>query len=100
VRSYYSDVPEQPKELGDMWRQCAEYTFQTVANLRDAYWFREPVDPVLDGCPDYLEVIEEPIHINEVERRFKGRQMYEKEEGYAALCRDLRSDQQGSMEFF
>lgn len=39
----------------------AEKTLKDIMKHKNAYPFKEPVDPVLHGCPDYLDRIREPM---------------------------------------
>lgn len=58
----------------------------TLKKSYNARPFLEPVDAVLLGIPNYLEVIKEPMDLSTVEEKLKDNQ-YENEH---QLCRDIR----------
>jgi hypothetical protein len=60
----------------EYWKESIipEYRYQYLNKLlndfqrssHDASLFIYPVDPIADGCPDYLEVIKDPISIQDI----------------------------------
>jgi len=52
-----------------------------------AWWFLQPVDPVAHGCPNYLEVIKEPMDLGTVMARLSSGKAYENAE---QVARDVR----------
>lgn len=63
----------------EYWKESTipEYRSQYLNKLlngfqrscHDAMFFVYPVDPISDGCPDYLQVIEDPISIQDIRQR-------------------------------
>jgi transcription initiation factor TFIID subunit 2 len=44
-------------------QQCAEFVLEKIQTVQGHVWFAEPVDPERDGCPDYLDIIDDPMDL-------------------------------------
>ena len=53
--------------MGDMWH-WGSYFFYCAQEM-----FSRPVDPELDGCPNYLSVIDQPMDLGTIRSRAKAK---------------------------
>jgi hypothetical protein len=71
-----SESASDERIFTEYWKESIipEYRYQYLNKLlndfqrssHDASLFIYPVDPIADGCPDYLEVIKDPISIQDI----------------------------------
>lgn len=55
------------------YRQCQEIVHQIMSNDSSVYFFR-PVDPDLDGAPNYYDIIPHPMSIYRVQEKLDSRE--------------------------
>jgi len=67
-------------------KRCAKILTNLMKD-KLAWWFLQPVDPVAHGCPNYLEVIKEPMDLGTVMARLSSGKVYESAE---QMARDVR----------
>lgn len=59
-------MPLSPKRK----QQCLE-VIHNLLNKKISTFFANPVDPILDGCPDYINIIKKPMDLGTVERNLR-----------------------------
>ncbi|UKK00148.1 Bromodomain protein [Theileria orientalis] len=73
VKILYRTVPISTKHLPKLPKNTWEYScyriLQTIKYMDTDKWFWYPVDPVVDGVPDYLDIIKRPMDFHTITER-------------------------------
>ncbi|KAI8816398.1 Bromodomain-containing protein [Fimicolochytrium jonesii] len=63
-------IPEDPNLVQEQLKFCGN-VLKIVKRLKDAPPFLQPVDPVLLGIPNYLDVIKDPMDLSTIETKLR-----------------------------
>lgn len=61
---------EMERRMEPMMRECAKI-IKKLLNIQSSVWFRKPVDPVKDGCPNYLLYVKTPMDLGTVKNKLQ-----------------------------
>jgi hypothetical protein len=84
-RSSLLENADRPKRMSEHMKRCSDI-LKHLQKHAHAIWFRDPVDPIKLGIPDYFDVIKEPMDFSTIQFNLDS-QLYETPEGFAEHMR-------------
>ena len=70
----------------DSWQDRCYQILDGLIKQKRSIWFRQPVNPLKDGLPDYFNVIKNPMDLGTVKTRLLGG-MYDEPAAFASAVR-------------
>lgn len=52
-----------------LWHKELKSALEMFKSMDTQQWFFHPVDPIVDNCPDYLDIVKKPMDLGTVRRR-------------------------------